>query len=68
VCSSDLINCKTAQYLIAKYPTPEDYDFLRVEELCNELRKVSRGKFGKKQAEALLYQFHVELQQITAFT
>jgi transposase len=47
------IKCKTAQYLIAKYPTPEDYDFLRVEELCDELRKVSRGKFGKKQAEAL---------------
>ncbi len=34
------LKCKTAQYLIAKYPMPEDYDFMSAEELSRELRQV----------------------------
>lgn len=48
------LKCKTAQYLIANYPMPESYDYISAETLCKEIRKVSRGKFGMKQAEALL--------------
>ena len=48
------IKSKTAQYLLSKYPTPDDYGFLSAEELSKELRKVSCGRFGMKQAEALL--------------
>jgi len=48
------IKCKTAQYLLSKYPTPDDYGFLSAEELSKEVRKISFGRFGMKQALALL--------------
>jgi transposase len=48
------IKTKTAQYLIEKYPIPEDMEDLNPEELGEELRKVSRGRFGIKEAEALI--------------
>lgn len=48
------IRSKTALYLIKKYPLPEDYESLNVDELSEELRKISRGRFGKKEALALI--------------
>ncbi|MEW6215925.1 MAG: IS110 family transposase, partial [Nitrospirota bacterium] len=47
------IKTKSAQYLIKHYPTPQDIIGYGIEELANTLRKVSRGKFGKKRAEEL---------------
>lgn len=48
------IKSKTALYLLDKYPTPEDFKSLNAEKLGKELRKVSRGRFGIRQAEALI--------------
>jgi len=46
------IQTKTAKYLIKHYPTPQDIIRLGVEELTLIMRRVSRGRFGQKQADA----------------
>lgn len=47
------IKTKSAQYLVKHYPTPEDITEYGLEGLANTLRKISRGKLGKKRAQAL---------------
>jgi len=47
------IQTKTAQYLLNHYLTPQQIEELGVEQLEAILRKVSRGRFGREQAERL---------------
>jgi len=55
----ELIDCMkhsdsaSARYLIRHHPTPEEIVWLGVEELSAILRKVSRGRYGKREAHAL---------------
>lgn len=45
---------KTGMYLLKRYTKPEAVCCLRVTRLVKEVRKISRGKYGQKQGEALL--------------
>jgi len=45
---------KTAQHILKRYTTPERIGILSKEALGEEMRKRSRGKFGIKEAEALI--------------
>jgi len=47
------IKTKSAQYLLKNYPMPEDITAYGLEALTLSLRKISRGKLGKKRAQAL---------------
>lgn len=47
------ISTKTASYLIKRYPTPESIVALGVESFATVVKKVSRGKLGRKRAEEL---------------
>ncbi len=44
---------KSAQYLLKNYPMPEDIVEEGIESLTQILKKVSRGRLGKKRAETL---------------
>jgi transposase len=48
------IKVKTAQYILACYATPERIGSLHKDELGEEMRKRSAGKFGLKDAERLI--------------
>jgi transposase len=48
------IKCKTAQHILKRYTTPERIGTLSQEALAAEMRKWSMGKFGMKEAEALI--------------
>ena len=47
------IDSASVRYLIRHHPTPEEIVWLGVEELSAILRKVSRGRYGKREAHAL---------------
>ncbi len=49
------ISTKTASYLIKRYPTAESIVALGVESLAMIIKRVSRGKLGRKRAEELFY-------------
>jgi hypothetical protein len=48
------IKIKTARYILKQYTTPETIGALCKETLGEEMRKKSMGKFGIKDAEALI--------------
>jgi transposase len=48
------IKVKTAIHVLKKYTTPDTLDKLSIEALGEEMRKKSYGKFGIKDAEALI--------------
>jgi transposase len=49
------ISTKTAFYLIKEYPIPESIVRLGVDDLTMIIRKISRGKLGRKRAEELFH-------------
>jgi len=48
------MKCKTAQYILKKYTTPERIATVSKEVLGEEMRKRSMGKFGIQEAESLI--------------
>jgi len=48
------MTCKTGMHIIRKYPTPEDIRTMTPEHLGMELKKISRGAFGIKEARTLI--------------
>jgi len=48
------MKCKTAQYILKRYTTPERIGALSKKALGEEMRKRSMGKFGAKEAEFLI--------------
>jgi len=48
------MKCKTAQYILKKYTTPERIATVSKEVLGEEMRKRSMGKFGIQEAESLM--------------
>jgi transposase len=48
------IKSKTAQHILTRYTTPENIGGLRKDDLGEEMRKRSMGKFGVQQAELLI--------------
>jgi transposase len=48
------IKIKTARYILRSYTTPQSMGVLNKETLGEEMRKTSMGKFGIKDAEALI--------------
>ncbi len=48
------MKCKTAQYILKRYTTPERIGTLSKEALGEEMRKRSMGKYGIKEAESLI--------------
>ena len=48
------IKCKTAQYILKRYTTPERIATASKEVLGGEMRKRSMGKFGVREAELLI--------------
>jgi transposase len=47
------VKSRSAQYLLANYPTPERMIQRGLEELAQDLKKVSRGKLGRGRAQSL---------------
>jgi transposase len=47
------VKSKSAHYLLLHYPTPQDITKCGVEALSSILKRVSRGKLGKTQSQAL---------------
>jgi len=45
---------KTALYILNRYPTPDTIGGLKKEELGEEIRRLSMGKFGESHAEMLI--------------
>lgn len=48
------INTKTAAHLVKHHPAPQDIATLAVEDLTAIMRKISRGKLGRKRAAELI--------------
>ena len=47
------VKSRSAQYLLANYPTPERVIQKGLEELTREIKKISRGKLGRGRAQVL---------------